>query len=466
MRDAQASVLESVYGVGTDITVTQAPTGPGEGGPGGGRFEFGAEDGETDDAEGSTTVSDSRLTAGIGTATFDDTALDTALSTEGVADAAAALSLTNTTFSGELPDFSQLQQGGGGAPGEAGGEAPPAGGADGAGGSAFDVDSFTVLGIDPAASALGPLSSAAVTDGRGLEATDAGADVALLDSAYATTAELVVGDSIDVGGTTMEIVGLVTADTADASTGANVYLPLDTAQALAGLEGQVSTVYVQAASSTEITAVQASLEEALPEATVNTQEDLASSVSGSLASASTLVSSLGLWLSVAVLAAAFLIAVLFTVSGVTRRTREFGTLKAIGWSNRRVVGQVAGESLVQGLIGGALGIVIGLVGIGVITLIQPTLSGSAGSVQAFGGGQGAAAGAAETGERVAIAGPGGGAFGAATSTATDIVLTAPVTMSVVLVAVGLAVLGGLVAGAIGGWRASRLRPAEALRSVA
>jgi len=32
--------------------------------------------------------------------------------------------------------------------------------------------------------------------------------------------------------------------------------------------------------------------------------------------------------------------------------------------------------------------------------------------------------------------------------------------------VGLAVLGGLVAGAFGGWRAARLSPAEALRSVA
>ena len=30
----------------------------------------------------------------------------------------------------------------------------------------------------------------------------------------------------------------------------------------------------------------------------------------------------------------------------------------------------------------------------------------------------------------------------------------------------LVLLGGLLAGAVGGWRASRLRPAEALRSVA
>ena len=112
----------------------------------------------------------------------------------------------------------------------------------------------------------------------------------------------------------------------------------------------------------------------LPDATVSTQSDLASSVSGSLSTASDLIGKLGTWLSVIVLAAAFLIAILFTVSGVSRRTREFGTLKAIGWSNGRVVGQVAGESLVQGLIGGVAGLVIGLAGIAVINVISPTIS--------------------------------------------------------------------------------------------
>lgn len=116
---------------------------------------------------------------------------------------------------------------------------------------------------------------------------------------------------------------------------------------------------------TDITAV-------LPDTTVSTQADLAASVSGSLATASSMLESLGLWLSIAVLIAAFLTAILFTVSGVTRRTREFGTLKAIGWSNRRIVGQVAGESVVQGLIGGAFGILLGVVGVVVINVIAPT----------------------------------------------------------------------------------------------
>jgi ABC-type antimicrobial peptide transport system permease subunit len=44
-------------------------------------------------------------------------------------------------------------------------------------------------------------------------------------------------------------------------------------------------------------------------------------------------------------------------------------------------------------------------------------------------------------------------------------LTAPVTASVILLAVLLAIAGGLVAGAFGGWRAARLRPAAALAQV-
>ena len=44
-------------------------------------------------------------------------------------------------------------------------------------------------------------------------------------------------------------------------------------------------------------------------------------------------------------------------------------------------------------------------------------------------------------------------------------LTAPVTLSVVLLAVVLALAGGLVAGSFGGWRAIRLRPADALARV-
>ena len=430
VRDAQAQALESVYGVGTDLTVTGAAAEPGEGG--GQRFEFDSEAGETTD--GTTSVSQSRLTADFMRGTLDASTVESVASLDGVAAASGALSLTNITFSGEMPDRSQMQQGG---PGESG--EPPAGGPDGAGGSAFDLDSFTVLGIDPDDTAVGPLSAVEVSEGRALAAGDAGELVAVVDASY-------------VGGSEVEVVGIITSTSSDADTAANVYIPLDVAQSLAGLDDVVSTVYVQAISADQIDAVQAEIEDSVADVTVSSQSDLASTVSSSLSSASSLITNLGTWLSILVLAVALALAVLFTISGVTRRTREFGTLKAIGWSNGRVVGQVAGESVIQGLIGGAIGLAIGLAGIGIINLISPTISSTSSTAGQAGPGQGG--------------GPMGGGFGGmAQQTATDVVLHAPVTLWVVAAAVGIAIAGGLIAGAFGGWRAARLSPAEALRSV-
>jgi len=463
VKNAQAQVLESIYGVGTDITVSYPPTAPGGGAP---QFQFESGAGSTDEDAGTTTIAQTRLTTGFGTATFAASTADTIAAIDGVAATTATLSLQNTSFRGEMPDFTQFQPGGPmGQP-----AAPPtSGGSDGEGGSAFDVDSFGVEGIDVDANSVGPLTAVEVTSGRALAAADAGTAVVVLDASYAASAELAVGDTLEIAGEDFEVVGVVASTTADATTLSDAYIPLDVAQSLSGLDGLVSTVYVQATDAASVATLAADIEAALPDATVSTQEDLAATVSGSLSTAASLVGSLGTWLSAIVLVAAFVLAVLFTVSGVGRRTRELGTLKAIGWSNGRIVRQVAGESLVQGLIGGAAGVALGLAGIWAVNLVAPTLTASTGGGGfTFGGG-----GAPVIDAGSAPQGPGGGSavplgpMGGAGSTATtDVVLNAPISLSVLLLAVGLAVLGGLLAGAIGGWRAARLRPAEALRAVA
>lgn len=444
VRDAQSQALSSVYGVGTDLTVTGAQSEPGQGG-GGPRFDFGADDGTTSD--GTTTLSQSRLMTDMRRGTLDASTVSTVSGLDGVSAATGALSLTNTTFSGQMPDRSADQ-----GQGQQMGEPPAGGGPGGDGGSAFGIDSFSVLGVDPAAS-VGPLSAVTVSEGRALAASDDGSNVAVVDATYAASAGLAVGGTVDVAGTTMQIVGIVASASAEADTAANVYLPLDVAQGLAGVGDVVSTVYVQASSADAIDAVQGEITAALPDATVSSQSELAATVSGSLSSASSMISNLGTWLSIVVLLVALALAVLFTISGVTRRTREFGTLKAIGWSNGRIVRQVAGESLAQGLLGGIAGLILGLGGILLVNVISPTVSVSSATSAGPGGQGGPGAG-----------GPGG--FGQAAAQATDIVLSAPVTPVVVVAAVGIAVLGGVLAGAFGGWRAARLSPAAALRSVA
>ncbi|WP_336647828.1 ABC transporter permease [Microbacterium sp. MMO-10] len=469
VRDAQSEALARVYGVGTDLTVTGAPAQRGS--DTGQRFDFGAGGGATG-SDGSTSLKTSVLRASPARGTLAATGVETISGTQGVAAATGALSLTNLTFDGQI-----AQQGGQTGTGQTGagqGEGGTGQGGTGErprfGGGNFGLNSFTVLGVDPAAGpTVGPLSSVKVSSGRALAAGDAGQLVAVVDSTYATSKSLSVGGTIDVGGSTVKIVGIVTSSSDSADTAANVYLPLDTAQKIAGTGDVVSTIYVKASSTDDISSVQTALARALPDATVSSQADLASTVSGSLSSAAGMIEGLGTWLSIIVLAVAVLLAVLFTLSGVARRTREFGTLKAIGWSNGRIVRQVAGESLVQGLIGGAAGLALGLVGVLVINLVQPTISGASASGfarRAAGGGEGAASGAAGGAGGAFPGGGAGGGFRGLGESVQNVVLHAPLSVWILVAAVGLAILGGLVAGAIGGWRAARLSPAEALRSAA
>ncbi len=122
----------------------------------------------------------------------------------------------------------------------------------------------------------------------------------------------------------------------------------------------------------------------MPKATVTNSSSLASQLTGSLSSASSLASNLGKWLAIAVLVAAFLLASLLTMSAVSRRVREFGTLKALGWTSRRVVGQVVGEALVIGVIGGVVGVGLGYLGSTLVGHFTPPLTAAVGATTGTG----------------------------------------------------------------------------------
>ncbi|MET8431375.1 ABC transporter permease [Streptomyces sp900116325] len=440
MSKAQDKVLESLYGLGTDMTVTKAAAAPGSGTqrP---RFEFDAKDND-DDAKQS---SDRVMVQGF--QTLSAATVDKVGTQDGVADAVGGLSLTVLKVDGQFKrgEFKQNGTGGTGGPGGRGGSTQPQGEVRG-GGASFDVNSYTVYGTDVAKQDLGPLTSSKITKGRTFKATETDAKVAVVDASYAKEKKLAVGKTVTVSGTKYKIVGVSTADSGDAA--ANLYIPLKQAQTLADSKNKVTTVYVKTADSQQIDHVKSAIQKNISGTTVTTSADLADTVSGSLSTASDLASSVGKWLSIAVLVAAFLVAGLLTSSAVSRRVREFGTLKALGWKSGRVTRQVVGEALVNGLMGGVLGIAVGLAGAYVVTAISPTLTAQLGG--SGGGG-------------------GGGMFGGpgrqAAAKSLDIALTAPVSLSIILIAVALAVAGGLIAGAFGGWRASRLRPADALRRV-
>ena len=82
------------------------------------------------------------------------------------------------------------------------------------------------------------------------------------------------------------------------------------------------------------------------------------------------------------LAAAFGVASVLTMAAVSRRVREFGTLKALGWRSRRVVGQVMGESFVIGVGGAVLGAALGYGGAALIDALAPKLTATVGASNA------------------------------------------------------------------------------------
>ena len=286
--------------------------------------------------------------------------------------------------------------------------------------------------------------------------------MAVVNAGYATQKKLSVGSTITVAKTSFKVVGIASAGS-DAS---DVFIPLARAQTLASLKGKVNTIYVAADSASNISGVAGEISGMLPKATVTTSSSLASEVTGSLSSAASLANNLGKWLAIAVLIAAFLLASLLTSGAVARRVREFGTLKALGWRSRRIVGQVMGESITIGIIGGVAGVALGLAGAALVTKLarpltasvgQTTGSATPGGARTFGGGGGGFGGPARP----------GGFFGRADAAAHSVTvhLSAPVTIGAVVLAVVLAIAGGLIAGGFGGWRAARLRPAAALSRV-
>jgi putative ABC transport system permease protein len=478
VKNAQASVLHSLYGVGTDITVTKSPSASGAGG--GTNFGFrGTFGSSSNKAKSGTKVDQNTLSADPTLSSMSTSSVTTISKLSNVAAAAGGLTLTDRTVDGTIPAFNS--SGGSGSRGGAGGFGGSAGG--GGGGSfsgSFNTNSFSVTGVDIATGELGPLSTGTISSGRTFTTVDNGKDVALVEASYATTEKLKAGSTIEVGNskgtaTKVTVVGIVSEPSGDSPS--DVYLPLDTAQTLANLKNDVNTIYVSATSNNDITALANTIKSTVSGSTVTDEDSLASEVTGSLSSAASLANSLGKWLAIAVLIAAFLLATLLTMSAVSRRVREFGTLKALGWPSRRVVGQVLGESVAIGIIGGVVGVGLGFVGAALVDRFSGSLSASLGSAtgsatpggaQRFGGagsgGFGGAGGSFPTG------GTGGGGFGfanAAHSASTVAVhLSAPVTISWIIAAVGLAILGGLIAGGFGGWRAARLRPAAALSKVA
>jgi len=239
----------------------------------------------------------------------------------------------------------------------------------------FDTGRFTiVLGFDPS-NPVGPgVLRTQLTDGRFLQK---GKNHALVEASYAKTYKIRTGDKVTVAGKTYPVVGIVDASRATKIAVANIYLPIEEARKMAVASQQVQAVspfgpedanilFIKAAPG-QIEPLTHSIKDIMGEkVSVATPASFLKRV-GSLFALSdnfSLVTSL-----IAVIVT--LLIVLKTMAGnITERTAEIGILKAMGWSNGNVVSQLAGESILQCLIGGILGLIIAILAASMLGFMQ------------------------------------------------------------------------------------------------
>jgi putative ABC transport system permease protein len=102
---------------------------------------------------------------------------------------------------------------------------------------------------------------------------------------------------------------------------------------------------------------------------------------------------------------------------VFERTREIGILRALGWKRRQVMILIQLEASVLGLGGGFIGIAFGWCALHLLAALPQTAS----------------------------------------------IVSASIPLPLLSEALGIAVLAGLIAGALPAWRGAQLSPVEALR---
>lgn len=231
---------------------------------------------------------------------------------------------------------------------------------------AQQVTQVSVVGVDPAMTSR--VRDYPLAAGRTLAVGDG--DVLVLPADLAGRLSLRVGDELPlpsaVGTTRYTVVGLLSTPAPPGET--PVYVPLTAAQRLFGLGERITTVQAALAPGADKAAVEASVRQAVgTDYQVGGLSSNATLLSG-MATANAAMNMFGVF---ALATAGFIILNSFRTV-VAERRRDIGMLRAIGTSRRTIERMFLAESLLQGVLGTAVGIGLGwLMAAGLFAAMAP-----------------------------------------------------------------------------------------------
>jgi putative ABC transport system permease protein len=305
---------------------------------------------------------------------------------------------------------------------------------------------YTIEGIPLTSDLINnyPILNTNITAGRNLQAGDSG--VVVLSENNSAYFNAGVGDTISILGHDFTIVGIHgTSSTSDRLV---LYMNLSDTQAITNNTGYITSMRVFADSADIVSSVASTISSMHPELTVTTGQERLSQLqaieatyTSALASAQSSIDSTQTTANVEIIivvAATSLIVLFVMLFTVRERTKEIGTLKAIGFSNATVTAQFLLEGIVLSTIAGLVGIAIGI-------FAAPTLSSLMLSPSSV-----AANSAVQTAGGIARFLP-------------SLTANATLTLPLILAGFGAAVALGAVGSLYPAWRAAKIRPAEAMR---
>jgi len=228
----------------------------------------------------------------------------------------------------------------------------------------YDKGKFvTIEGFEPG-SFTSAKYGAWITSGRPLQPGER--NKAMVEKHFAKFYGLKAGDSLQLGNTAFEVIGVLAVQDKSQVAATNIFIDVADAQVLLGTQGY-SQLYLRLDSLSSENAVRAEINRVDKNALVLSGSSIAASLSNYLDIFEKYQ------LLVLLIIAAILTLILFQVNAASllERRKDIGILQTVGWTRGNISTQVVGEIFLQTLLGFMLGIIISaltLVSIGSISV--------------------------------------------------------------------------------------------------
>jgi len=229
----------------------------------------------------------------------------------------------------------------------------------------FSDDVFQIVVGLQADDKAGPaLLRTAILKGRMLTSDDKA--VALAEIVWAEQNNAQIGDTVKIGGKPFALIGMVDASQLSRIGTANLYIPLQDAQKIAADAPGVAKIHSFSTQDSNILFIQANRDKTEEiakqiqkilgaKASVATPDSF-KKVLGSLFSLTQRFSGI---ISTMVFLLALLLIVRNSSASITERSKEIGTMKAVGWTGADIRGQLLAENGLYIVLGTALGLLLG-----------------------------------------------------------------------------------------------------------